>query len=131
MRVYVTYAITASKEDYTDVMLAVKGALESLGHQVRVAKPLEDPNQIFELDMDELKSSHLLVAEVSEPSHGVGVEIASSWYNHYPCICLHKKGAKVSRFVRGFPNAIFVEYKNAADVRKRLGDIVKEVMGNK
>ena len=119
MRVYATCPLTLEREE-RPVLETVKEALEGLGHEVRIAKPLEDPNQIFEIDMDALNHTDLLVAEVSVPSHGVGVEIAASWFLKFPCICMHKKGAKVSRFVRGFPNAKFLEYETTGDIRTKL-----------
>ncbi len=124
MRVYATCPLTLEQEE-RPVLNTVKKILEGLGHEVRIAKPLEDPNQIFELEMDALKNTDMLIAEVSVPSHGVGVEIAASWFLKFPCICMHKKGTKVSRFVRGFPNAKFLEYENEEDIRAKLPGLVE------
>ncbi len=126
MKVYVTCAHTLSGGAYEPIANLATELIKGMGHEVHETQPLTDPNQVFELDMDALKNTDILIAEVSEPSHGVGVEIAASWFLKFPCICLHKKGTTVLRFVRGFPNAKFLEYENEEDIRTKLPELVKE-----
>lgn len=45
--------------------------------------PIKDknlsPRQVYEMDETRIKEAHLMIAEVSQPSHGVGSELIMAW----------------------------------------------------
>ncbi|OGI16049.1 hypothetical protein A3K63_02125 [Candidatus Micrarchaeota archaeon RBG_16_49_10] len=70
--------------------------------------------------LDLLKKSDYFVAEVSEPSTGVGIEIGWAYGNRKRMIFLAKKGAKVSRSIGNLPGKM-IEYRDAKDLKAKLG----------
>ena len=59
--------------------------------------------EIFERDIQWLKQSDVLIAEVSTPSLGVGYELAAAEQLNIPCICLYRKqtGKSLSAMIAG------------------------------
>ncbi|MCL7410909.1 MAG: deoxyribonucleoside 5'-monophosphate N-glycosidase [Methanosarcinaceae archaeon] len=57
--------------------------------------------EIYDLDIELLKMSDCLVAEVTVPSIGVGCEIYSGLDIGLPVLCIHKQGADVSAMLLG------------------------------
>ncbi|RJQ15618.1 hypothetical protein C4573_05670 [Candidatus Woesearchaeota archaeon] len=78
------------------------------------------PKEIFTRDYKQLKSCNLLIAEVSETSHGVGIEIGMSYCLGLKRILLHEKGTLVSKLVQGMPETTVIEYEDLPDLRKKL-----------
>ncbi|MEM4546974.1 MAG: nucleoside 2-deoxyribosyltransferase, partial [Nitrososphaerota archaeon] len=77
----------------------------------RAEEGLSD-EEIFERDMKLINECDVLVAEVSTPSIGVGVEIQSALDRGKPVICLYLPEARkgVSALVLGNPNIVKIEY---------------------
>jgi len=59
--------------------------------------------QIHDRDIDWLTQSHCIVAEVTQPSLGVGYELAYAMFSKKPVLCLFNtsKGHKLSAMVAG------------------------------
>lgn len=68
-----------------------------------------------------MKHCSLILAEVSYPSTGQGIELG--WANLYdvPILCLYKKGAKTSETLKVISNT-FIEYENSEDMAQKLTD---------
>jgi len=76
---------------------------------------------IFERDMNWLKQSDKIIADVNEPSHGVGMEIMYAYKHDIPVICLlNKKNKPLSRMVEGSPHTILIEYETKDDLDSEL-----------
>ena len=104
-------------------------AITDLGHTVlteHVVAPdvLEreaglTPREIFDRDMSWLRTSEMLIAEVSRPSLGVGMEIglALEWGKPVHCFC--QKGTRLSALVAGnaHPNLKLWEYDTEWELR--------------
>jgi len=82
------------------------------------------PQKVFERDTNGVRESDCLVADVSVPSHGVGLEIMLAFVNGKKIILLSKKGAVVSRMVLGIPEAIFVQYSAEDEIRSALKELL-------
>ena len=97
-------------------------------HTEPIDKPAK-PSLVFKQDFEGLKSCHLLIAEVTTPSHGVGCELMQAFYQKIPIICIVKKNTKISRMVRGNPYIkIIIEYKNDEDCLIQLGEALKRII---
>lgn len=68
---------------------------------------------------DELKRTDLLVAEVSFPSTGQGIEIGQAKAANIPIVCFYKTGSKISSSLR-FVTGNIIEYADASDLLTRL-----------
>lgn len=86
------------------------------------------PEQIYERDMRWLKSCHCLVAEVSNPSLGVGYEICFALDHKKPVLCLYKKGIFLSRMILGNNRAglVVVAYENEAEWQRFIERFIKK-----
>jgi nucleoside 2-deoxyribosyltransferase len=62
--------------------------------------PISD-DEIFNQDINLIKQSDIMVAEVSSPSHGVGYEICYAESIDIPIICFHLKHIKISAMIQG------------------------------
>jgi len=104
---------------------AVLAAIEALGHEVptrHVADPLgrevegsATDAEIARRDLAWVAGSDALVAEVSTPSHGVGVEVSAALRGGLPVLLLHRRGVLVSRLLLGLDGVEAVAYADAAE----------------
>lgn len=82
---------------------------------------LADPYIVFKQNFESLASSNLLIAEVSEPSHGVGSELMQGFIQKIPIICLAINGKKLSRMITGNPMVrTVIRYESKADCITQL-----------
>lgn len=65
------------------------------------------------------KKCDLVLAEVSYPSTGQGIELGWANINTIPIVCIYKKGAKYSHSL-GVVCSTFIEYTNSDDMVKKL-----------
>lgn len=70
---------------------------------------------------DIIKTSDIVIAEVSFPSTGQGIELG--WANVYqiPIICIYKKDSKISSSLNKITNQ-FIVYENSEDMIEKLTD---------
>lgn len=73
-----------------------------------------------------IKSSGLVIAEVSYPSMGEGIELG--WANalKIPIICVHRKNQIASSFLNIISDNIF-EYSDANEMIKSLSNAIKNI----
>lgn len=122
MQVYLAAAMTNPDRDLATVRRFL-AAIEAHGHTVptrHVADPggkaadraLTDA-ELARRDLAWLAASDALVAEVSAPSHGVGVEVMAALARALPVLLLRREGAAVSRLLLGLPGVAAVAYRDA------------------
>lgn len=75
---------------------------------------------IFERDMRWLAACNVVVAEVSTPSLGVGVEIAEAARLGKPIVALCERGVALSALVAGHPAVRVLTYADQADLLAQL-----------
>jgi nucleoside 2-deoxyribosyltransferase len=70
-----------------------------------------------------IKNSDLILAEVSFPSTGEGIEIG--WANtlNIPILCIYKEGAKISGSLK-YITKNFIIYKNSIDLIKQIANFI-------
>lgn len=79
---------------------------------------------IFDRDMNWLKQSDFIIADVNEPSHGVGMEIMYAYEHNIPVVCLLNTTNKpLSRMVEGSPHVYLLEYTTEQDLIEKLNGI--------
>lgn len=74
-----------------------------------------------------MKSSDLIIAEVSETSHGVGIEIGLSYCLGLKRILLLKKGEYLSRMARGVSDTAVIEYENINELKPKLSNELDKI----
>ena len=88
---------------------------------LREEKQLSDV-QIFQRDVDWIRRSDVIVAEVSQPSLGVGYEIALAESLGKRVVCLFQKGAgRLSAMLTGNSGVTVIEYGELVEAWAALG----------
>ena len=86
------------------------------------------PKEVFVRDTMGVKSSDIILAEVSKPSHGVGMEIMLAYMEGKRIILLAKKDVKLSALLEGIKDAVIIRYEDKEELleklRKELGEIL-------
>ncbi len=109
---------------------ALLACLDEDGHDVptrHVADPrgravdgaLSD-GQVARRDLDWIARCDALVAEVSTPSHGVGVEVAAAVAGGKPVLLVYSVGTPVSRLLLGLHGVETFAYSSAHDAAERV-----------
>ncbi|MGD1147584.1 MAG: nucleoside 2-deoxyribosyltransferase [Thermoanaerobaculaceae bacterium] len=137
MRVYLAAAMTNTSRD-VGAIGALLEAIESCGHQVptrHVADPLGREVEgavtdvdIARRDLDWLAGCDALVAEVSTPSHGVGVEVAAALRHGLPVLLVHRRGAQVSRLLLGLAGVEVATYAHAGEAAKAVRGFLARIV---
>lgn len=81
------------------------------------SKPFSS-KEFFQNDCD------LIIAEVSYPSTGLGIELG--WANTFgvPVVCIYKKDSKISESLRVVTDK-FLEYSDADDLVEKITQVIK------
>ena len=82
--------------------------------------------RIHDRDMEWLKSSDIIIAEVTNPSLGVGYEIGMALNLNKKIICLYKtqKGKRLSAMISGSKAINVIEYGSFEEAKKSIDDIL-------
>jgi hypothetical protein len=131
MRVYFAGSIRGGRQDaalYGELISFIKRYAEVLTEHVGDLSLNRDRGEgysasyIHARDLDWLKESDLMIAEVSTPSLGVGYEIATAIHHHKRVLCLYnpKSGKKLSAMIAGSPDVEVCAY---TDIGEALGAI--------
>lgn len=82
------------------------------------------PRYIYNRDIDWVKESDVIVAEVTQPSLGVGYEIAKAeeWGKRIICLFRPSNNKRFSAMILGSDNVEIKEYQTIADIEKILKD---------
>lgn len=119
MKAYITCPVSHTKERLS-FLPEIKKTVEEKGISSFVFEVGGTPSGIFNRDCEQLKSCDLLIADVSETSHGVGIEIGMSYYLNLKRILLLEKGKHVTKLAQGMPNTIIIEYEDLEDLKNKL-----------
>ena len=84
----------------------------------------QEKSDIGPITKDIIKNSDLIIAEISFPSTGQGIELG--WANIYgiPIICIYKNDAKTSRSLKKITDQ-FISYDNSNDMIEKLTSFIK------
>lgn len=83
--------------------------------------------EIFEQDLRWLGTADLLVAEVSNPSHGVGYEIGKAEEYGIPILCLYQENEyrRLSAMIEGNKNCIVMRYNDTEDAKTIIDEYMR------
>ena len=129
MRIYLAASMTHTGRDLDAIRMLLE-CLEADGHTIpsrHVADPLGcnvesgvTDVEVASRDLSWVAACDALVAEVSTPSHGVGVEVATAVAARKPVLLAYRCGTPVSRLLLGLPGVEAFAYTDAQDVREAV-----------
>ena len=70
-----------------------------------------------------ISNSDLVIAEVSLPATGQGIELGWADYATTPILCIYEKGSKISSAIKFITNN-FIEYENVEDMINKIDDFI-------
>ncbi|MDA8773726.1 nucleoside 2-deoxyribosyltransferase [Chlamydiia bacterium] len=84
-------------------------------------------SEVFARDMAWLEQAQILVADVSQPSVGVGFEIASAIERGITVVALYDMGARhrLSSMISGCPSVILFRYSSIEELSDSLRNVVE------
>lgn len=87
----------------------------------------KDVEHIYAQDMAWIKQAEVIVAEVTQPSLGVGYEIGRAEDMGKPILCLYREQSDrtLSAMIRGNTKLVVQNYKTIEDVKSILGEFFK------
>mmetsp|Transcript_5781 Transcript_5781/g.9376 ORF Transcript_5781/g.9376 Transcript_5781/m.9376 type:complete len:196 (-) Transcript_5781:123-710(-) len=104
-----------------------KPSLEAMGETGR------SEEYIYERDMAWLKEATVVVAEVTQPSLGVGYELAAAEGMGIPTLCLYrgkKEGKSLSAMIRGNQYFYTVDYVEEMQARQIISNFLSGIWPN-
>lgn len=114
MKIYLSHS---SNYDYeTELYVPLKSSKIVRSHEVLFPHDKENTNQNSK---NWIEVADLIIAEVSRPSTGQGIELGWADAVGKQILCLYKTGAKVSESLK-FIAQDFIEYSNDTDMLTKL-----------
>lgn len=85
---------------------------------------------IYKRDVKWMMNADILIAEVSNPSIGVGYEIGSFIQSNKPIICLYRKNSKhqLSAMISGCDLINLIKYSSIDNLKKNLDVLMKKIV---
>ena len=74
---------------------------------------------------DIISKYDLVIAEISLPSTGQGIELGWADYTKTPILCMYEEGAKISSSLKYITNE-FIEYESVEDMIKKIRNFIKK-----
>ncbi|MBU0635812.1 hypothetical protein KKE06_02185 [Candidatus Micrarchaeota archaeon] len=130
--VYVFGPIHLFGEDYLPVYKKLNRVCESFFDKVIGTYPdfwdsKEKPTEFYARTVQMTTQCDLFIAEVSSPSHGVGMELQMAIKHKIPIIALAKEGTEVSKMVLGLPNLQkVIRYKDTEELVKKVEEALNQ-----
>jgi len=89
------------------------------------------PHEVYEnasdfVTRDIIKTCDVMIAEVSFPATGLGIELGWADCAVVPIICIYKKGQKISRSLKVVSDN-FIEYTDTDDMISKIGDAIRKI----
>ena len=118
MNIYVAHS---NKFDYINKLYEpIKNAKSLSMHNFFF--PHDEANKLVKTK-DIIKNYDLVIAEVSLPATGLGIELGWADDANTSILCIYEKGAKISSSLKFITNN-FIEYDNAKDLIEKIKDFV-------
>ena len=136
MKVYFSASIAGGRK-YLDIYKKIVAYLKEIGHHVLTDHIVIDnifefesklkPAEIFQRDIDWLNECDVLVAEVSNPSLGVGYEICYALEHRIPTFCIYQPGIFISRMIVGNTSSCLTlfEYPDEESLYQKLDEFLQ------
>ncbi|MDD4937757.1 MAG: nucleoside 2-deoxyribosyltransferase [Candidatus Shapirobacteria bacterium] len=131
MKIYFAGSITGGRNDsdlYGEIILLLKNfgdvLTEHIGNKnLSQMGEAISAQEIYKRDIDWVKNCDVLVAEVTNPSFGVGMEIARATEFNKRVICIYRviDGKKLSAMISGCPGIEVFKYENIDGLKNIFG----------
>lgn len=136
MKIYFAGSIRGGRFDskiYFEIIKYLKNYGEVLTEHVGLPNISSDGEKKFtdefihNRDMEWLMTSDVIVAEVSNPSLGVGYELGRAVENKKKILCLYRsqEGKKLSAMIEGCGSLVVKKYSSLADAKRIISDFLK------
>jgi hypothetical protein len=129
-QVYLSIPIIANRN--LEIAKIIAETIENEGYEIISKWVLEEdlkinasPKDILKRDIESVLKSDMLIAEVSNPSHGVGMEIAIAFLSGKKIIFIKHKDSRLSYMLQGIPNKEIIEYTSKEDIKEKLSEKLK------
>lgn len=119
MKAYITCPVSHSQKRLS-LLPTIEKITREVGLDAFVFKVGGEPQDIFNRDYEQLKSCQVLIADVSERSHGVGIEIGISFCLGLKRVLLLESGQLVTKLAQGMPDTIIIQYDDESQLTSRL-----------
>ena len=130
MRIYLSVPMISNRQIATASVMA--RAIRDAGHEVAspwVLGPVvaHDPKvlNIFERDMQGAEQSDAILADVSQPSIGVGIELMAAYKAGKRIIVVAKDGSAVSKMLLHMDGKEVLEFRSEDDLYAKLIDLLR------
>ena len=134
-KIYFAGSIRGGREDievYKKIIKYLQRSGEVLTEHIGSDKVAEieiknSDNEIYKRDLELLMSCDVIVADVSNPSLGVGFEIAKAVELDKKILCLYRvqENKQLSAMIAGCPNVKVEEYITFDDIKKVIDKFLK------
>ncbi len=131
LKVYLAVPLAYNRDQMLASALAQ--AIEGRGHAITSKWVLDkDPSwgltfeELAKRDFEALEASDALVAEISTPSHGVGMEIQYAVMKGKKTICLRRPDSKISGLIAGTKSIIVDTYLDREDAVRRVTSLLSQ-----
>lgn len=137
MKIYFACSISGGRKDEM-IYQHLVNVLEELGTDVPTAHfaktgieridDRETPEDIYQRDVTWIRESDCLIAEVSNPSHGVGYEIGYALNLGKPVLCLYQADLIISKMITGNPHSMLtvLAYQDLVEAEQILTNYLEE-----
>ena len=139
LRIYFSGSIRGGRADaqlYHDMIEYLKSfgkvLTEHIGRLDLVDEREMPPCQIHDRDMTWLKSSDVIIAEVTTPSRGVGYELGRAVEMGKPILCLYRQtdDKRLSGMISGSPGILSIVYADLEDAKIWINGFMKDRQPN-
>lgn len=86
--------------------------------------------QLAARDLAWLAECDALIAEVSTPSHGVGIEVMAASAAGIPVLALARQGVKLSRLLSGLPGVRAALYRTTEQALAEVADFLSRLVAD-
>jgi nucleoside 2-deoxyribosyltransferase len=120
MKIYIAHASNTNFQ--TELYNPIKAS--ELTHNHTFIFPHDNTDQLFNSKDLFQNGCDLIIAEVSNPSTGLGIELGWANILKIPVICLYKTGTKPSTSLKTISDTI-LEYSDAKDLITKISNHIK------
>ena len=118
MKIYISHS---SKYDYINkIYNPIKKS--DLNKENEFIFPHDTKNKVMNTK-DIISKCDLVIAEVSLPATGQGIELGWADYSNTPILCINRKDAKIISSIKFITNN-FVEYENEKDMIEKINKFI-------
>jgi hypothetical protein len=87
------------------------------------------PAELMRRTFEAMRSSHLVLVDLTEKGVGVGIEAGYAYASRLPILTIAQQGASISETLRGLSHSVHF-YRDPDDLGELLGRVVPQVLGN-